>query len=300
MTNSSIDSDSERLVRRPLRRVFIGLTIALLVGVFIFWRIDNERMAIVRAELVDRLLPAFETGLKPGKMVSDMFRSLGDWSSTLQRVAELEEENRQLRQWRERAILLEQQNAQLREVANIQVNEQLSTVAAQVTADTSGAFRNSVLINAGRRNSISDGWAVMDGRGLIGRISGVGRTSSRVILITDTTSRIPVKIRPSGARGIVAGRNTRLPQLELVTNLNQLSSGDTVFTSGEGGIFPPDLLVGTVSLNANNQVVILPAADINNLELVNVIRSRPPQSVDADSDLLVAPLADTDALAAER
>ncbi len=300
MTNSPIDSDSERLVRRPLRRVFIGLTIALLVGVFIFWRIDNERMAIVRAELVDRLLPAFETGLKPGKMVSDMFRSLGDWSSTLQRVAELEEENRQLRQWRERAILLEQQNAQLREVANIQVNEQLSTVAAQVTADTSGAFRNSVLINAGRRNSISDGWAVMDGRGLIGRISGVGRTSSRVILITDTTSRIPVKIRPSGARGIVAGRNTRLPQLELVTNLNQLSSGDTVFTSGEGGIFPPDLLVGTVSVNANNQVVILPAADINNLELVNVIRSRPPQSVDADSNLLVAPLADTDALAAER
>ena len=283
------ESDSESQIRRPLRRLFIGLTVALLVGLFVLWRIDNDRMAVVRAEIVDRLLPGFEIGIKPGRIAADAFRAIGEFSSAIERIAELEEENRQLRQWRETAIVLEQQNAALREIANVQLRESFSTISAQVAADTSAAFRNSVLVNVGRRNGISDGWAVVDGRGLVGRVSGVGRNSSRVILITDSSSRIPVKIKPTGARGIVAGQNARLPSIELVSNLNQINAGDSVFTSGEGGVFPADLLIGTVSVDQNNQVTVFLAADIDNLEFVNIVRSRPPISVEASGDILVAP-----------
>ena len=289
MTNLLNDRDSETLVRRPLRRLLIGLTLALLFGLFVFWRIDSDRLSSVRAELVDRLLPAFELGIRPGKFIADLIDDFGEYSSVIDRVAELEEENRQLRDYRERATLLEQQNAKLREISNVQLGEELSTISARVTADTSGAFRNSVLVNVGRRNGIADGWAVVDGGGLVGRVSGVSRTSSRVILISDASSRIPAKIKPSGSRAIVAGRNSPAPHLELISNLNQVRPGDKVFTSGEGGIFPPDLLIGIVVVDQNNRARTQLAADLRDLEFVTIVRSRPPATVDASSDLLVAP-----------
>ncbi len=289
MTNLNNDSDSNLLVHRPLRRLVIALTALFLFGLFIFWRIDNERMAAVRADLVDRLLPAFEIGMSPVNFATDAFKAIGDFSSVVDRVAELEEENRRLQEWRQRAIALEQQNAALREVANVQLSGELPTISAQVTADTSGAFRNSVLVNVGRRNGVSDGWAVLDGSGLLGRISGVGRTSSRVMLLTDSSSQVPIKIKPSGARGIVSGNNRSLPLIRLVSNLNQISPGDSVYTSGDGGVFPPDLLVGTVSIDQNGQVGVSPAANLGNLEFVIIIRSRPPEAVEASSDILVIP-----------
>ena len=300
MTNLNNDTDSELLVRRPLRRLFIALTAVFLFGLFIFWRIDNERMAAVRANLVNELLPIFEFGIDPGSFAIDAVSAIGDFSSVVNRVSELEEENRKLQQWRERAIVLEQQNAALKEIANVQLSRDRPAVSGQVAADTSGAFRNSVLVNVGRQNGISDGWAVIDGRGLVGRISGVGRTSSRVLLLSDSSSRIPVKIRPSGSRGIVSGRNGPIPAIELLSNLNQVSPGDSIYTSGDGGVFPPNLLVGTVTVDRNGQVGVLLAADIGNLEFISVIRPELPEAVEASGDVLVAPAPDNSGRATGR
>ena len=289
MTNLTNDTESDLLVRRPLRRLLIVLAAAVLFGFFIFWRIDNERMAAVRADLVNELLPIFEFGIKPGKFAIKAFSAIGDFSSVVDRVSELEEENRKLQQLRERVIVLEQQNAALREITNVQLNRDHSTVSGQVAADTSGAFRNSLLVNVGRQNGISDGWAVIDGRGLVGRISGVGRTSSRVLLLIDSSSRIPVKIQPSGSRGIVSGQNGPIPSLELVSNLQQVNPGDSIYTSGDGGIFPPNLLVGSVTVDRNGNVGVLTAANIGNLEFISVIRTKLPEAVEAGGDVLVAP-----------
>ena len=293
MTNLTNDTESDLLVRRPLRRLFVALTAVFLIGLFIFWRIDNERMAAVRANVVNELLPIFEFGVEPGKFAIRAITAIGDFSSVVDRVSELEEENRQLQQWRERAIALEQQNAALREIANVQLSPDHPTVSGQVAADTSGAFRNSVLVNVGRQNGISDGWAVIDGRGLVGRISGVGRTSSRVLLLTDSSSRVPVRIQPSGSRGIVSGRTGPIPSIELVSNLHQVNPGDSIYTSGDGGIFPPNLLGGSVMVDRNGNIGVRTAADIGNLEFISVIRTKLPEAVGASGDVLVAPAPDS-------
>jgi rod shape-determining protein MreC len=113
-----------------------------------------------------------------------------------------------------------------------------------VTADSGSPFRQSVLLNVGARDGIMDGWATMDGIGLVGRISGVGQNTSRVILLTDTNSRIPVTVQPSGQRAILVGDNEAAPTLELIENRDLVRPGDRVVTSGDGKVFPAGLLVG--------------------------------------------------------
>ena len=105
----------------------------------------------------------------------------------------------------EAALLLEQKNARLLDLNQVRLDPRLTHVTGVVLADSGSPFRQSVLLNVGARDGIIDGWATMDGLGLVGRISGVGEKTSRVILLTDSNSRVPVVVQPSGQRAILSG-----------------------------------------------------------------------------------------------
>ena len=126
----------------------------------------------------------------------------------------------------------------------------------------------------------------MDGLGLVGRISGVGETSSRVILLTDSSSRIPVVIRPSGQRAIMAGTNTPLPVIEFLETPEIVHPGDRVVSSGDGKVFPPGLLAGQLELERNGQFFVRLAADYQRLEFVRVLRSPHSEQIDASDELV--------------
>ena len=140
-------------------------------------------------------------------------------------------------------------------------------------ADSGSPFRQSVLINVGARDGIKDGWAAMDGLGLVGRISGVGRNTARVILLTDTSSRIPVTIQPSGQRALIIGDNSIAPVVDFVEAPDQVRPGDRVLTSGDGGVFPPGLLAGQVALDPGGRLRVRISADYERLEFLRVLRS---------------------------
>ena len=74
---------------------------------------------------------------------------------------------------------------------NLQLDPKLTHISSIVLADSGSPFRQSVLINVGMQDGIQDGWAAMDGLGLVGRISGVGSKTARVLLLTDTASINP-------------------------------------------------------------------------------------------------------------
>ncbi len=90
-------------------------------------------------------------------------------------------------------------------------------------ADSGSPFRQSVLLNVGARDGIRDGWACMDGLGFVGRISGVGSRTARVILVTDSNSRIPVTVQPSGQRALLSGDNSPVPVLEFVEDADDVA-----------------------------------------------------------------------------
>ena len=155
-------------------------------------------------------------------------------------------------------------------------------------ADVGSTFRQSVLLNVGARDGIQDGWAAMDGLGIAGRISGVGQTTSRVILLTDSNSRIPVTVQPSGQRALLAGDNSLAPPLDFIEHPDLVRPGDRVVSSGDGGMFPADLLVGQVAQGTDGRLRVRLAADYERLDFLRILRSRPAERLE-DPGTLVSP-----------
>ena len=181
---------------------------------------------------------------------------------------------------------LEQENAQLLALNQVRLNPKLTKVTGVVMADSGSPFRQSVLLNVGSRDGIKDGWATMDGLGVVGRISGVGKSTARVILLTDPGSNIPVTIQPSGQRGILKGDNAFDPMLSFVETPELVRPGDRVVSSGDGGVFPADLLVGQVTQTRDGILRVRLAADLQRLHFLKVLRSPPAPEVEDDGTLI--------------
>jgi len=109
------------------------------------------------------------------------------------------------------------------------------------------------------------------GNGLVGRVSGLGSRSARILLITDLNSRIPVAIEPSRARAVLAGDNSDRPRLIHLPPGADLSPGDMVVTSGHGGAFPVGMPVGVVAAVSDNGITVQPFVDRARLEVVRVV-----------------------------
>jgi len=145
-----------------------------------------------------------------------------------------------------------------------------------------------VLLNVGARDGIKDGWATMDGIGLVGRISGVGQQISRVILLTDSNSRVPVAVQPSGQKALLSGDNSDLPPLDFLEDPDEVRPGDRVVTSGDGGMFPAGLLVGSVVLGTDKRLRVALSANYQRLEFLRVLRSHELTPI-TDPGALVTP-----------
>jgi rod shape-determining protein MreC len=216
---------------RPLRRLFVGFLVLLLLGLFLLWRIDSPRVERFRAALVDRVVPSFDWALLPITKAAAMIDEFQSYASLYEQNQELRRELQQMKAWREAALQLEQKNARLLDLNQVRLDPKLTHVTGVVLADSGSPFRQSVLLNVGARDGIRDGWATMDGIGLVGRISGVGERTSRVILLTDSNSRLPVTVQPSGQKALLSGDNSALPPLEFLENADLVRPGDRVVTS---------------------------------------------------------------------
>ncbi|RVT86823.1 rod shape-determining protein MreC [Rhodobacteraceae bacterium CCMM004] len=273
---------------RPVRRILIGTLVLCLLAIFLFWRIDSPRAERVRAQIVDRVVPSFDWMLVPVTRVVGMVENFQSYSRIYEQNQELRRELQQMKAWKEAALQLEQENAKLLDLNKVRLDPALTFVTGVVLADSGSPFRQSVLLNVGARDGIRDGWATTDGLGLVGRVSGVGQNSSRVILLTDTNSRIPVMVQPSGQRAILAGDNTALPPLDFVEAPEAVRPGDRVVSSGDGGVFPAGLLVGQVAQGPGGLLRVRLAADYERLEFLRVLRSHPGEGI-GDPGALVAP-----------
>ncbi|MGH1367657.1 MAG: rod shape-determining protein MreC [Maritimibacter sp.] len=271
----------------PVRRILIGVTLFVLFALFILWRIDSPRVERFRAQMVDKVVPNFEWALVPVTKGADMIEGFQSYARLAEQNQELRRELQQMKAWKEAALQLEQENAKLLDLNNVRLDARLSYVTGVVLADSGSPFRQSVLLNVGARDGVVDGWAAMDGLGLVGRISGVGNQTSRVILLSDSNSRIPVAIQPSGQPAILVGDNGVAPPLEFIENADLVRPGDRVLSSGDGGVFPAGLLIGEVIQGSDRRLRVRLAADYERLEFLRVLRSHAGESVDDAGGLIV-------------
>ena len=269
-----------------LGRLMLGALVVMLLGLFLLWRIDSPRVERLRMEITDRVIPNFSAITAPVTAAVNILRSARSYTRIYQQNQELRRELQQMKAWKEAALQREQENARLLDLNNVRLDPKFTKITGVVLADSGSPFRRTVLLNVGRRDGIVDGWAAIDGIGLVGRIAGVGERTSRVILLTDTSSRIAVSIESNGQRAMIVGDNTSRPPLEFLEDPETVRPGDRVVTSGDGGVFPSGLLVGQVTQTQSGRRRVRLAADMQRLEFLRVVRHQPREPISTAGDLI--------------
>lgn len=271
---------------RPVRRLIVTLMVLVLLLMTLIWRIDSPRVERFRTIVTDAVVPPMAKVMTPVTALLDLAKDLRSYQQLYSQNQELRRELQQMRAWREAAIQLEQENARLMDLNNLRLDPSFTWITGIVLADSGSPFRQSVLLNVGSRDGIKDGWAAMDGVGLVGRMAGVGHQTARVILLTDPAHSLPVTIQPSGQRALMVGDNTPTPPIEFLEHREQVRAGDRVVSSGDGKLFAPGLLVGQVIEDPDGRLRIRMAADMDRLEFLRVIRHAPRPPLDGTVDLV--------------
>ena len=181
----------------------------------------------------------------------------------------LKEENAQLKDQVYDPNFLIFENKQLRKLLDEQTASSINLVSSRVMLDKKSPYLNSFVISGGSNRKIKKGMAVLDGKNFIGRIVDVNFFSSRVLLVTDLNSKIPVVLEPTGYHAILSGTGKAKPILEFLPENHTVQSGNKVYTSGKEGIFSPGIPIGEVSMD-NEKILVSLFSDLSQITFVNI------------------------------
>ena len=276
-------SESLTKVAVPLKALISRFALMFLIffAVAIMFLGKAETIAIerLRSGVVDVIAPLMRAMSQPIATVSSGIESLERFFSVYEENARLIEQNTRLLEWQSTALALAAENTTFREMLNFVHESESVFTAARVIGDSRGVFVRSILINGGQSSGIRKGHAVVNGSGLVGRVAETGRTSGRVLLITDLNSRIPVVSETTRVRAILAGDNGKIPKLAFLPPNARLEAGERIVTSGHGGVFPSNLPVGRILPVGDGVIEVKPFADLDRLEFVRIITNFPGNTV---------------------
>ena len=247
------------------------LLILAAAGVLIIGRVDTVSMESIRVQLIDAVAPIIDLIGRPIESANSVIKKVEEIYFVFDTNQKLRDERNKLLHWQSLARKLEMENRALKRLLNFEEGLETRFITSRVIADPGGAFAHSLILNAGEKAGVRKGQAALTGDGLIGRISGVGRQSSRLLLITDLNSRIPVVVEATRTRAVMAGTNTGRPRLIHIPTGAVVAIGDRIVTSGHGGVFPVGLPIGIVAAISDSGIEIQPYVKRDRIEYVRVL-----------------------------
>ena len=233
--------------RAVVQRIIFPVLILLSAMMIIVGKMDQGVFEPLRISLSDLAAPTLDALSRPIAAAGNLLNQAHGLINLYQENARLEEENGRLLHWQQAALNLATENAQLRSLLKMVPEPAVSYVTARVIANSGGAYVRNLMVNAGSDIGVARGQAAITGTGLVGRIAEVGTRTARILLLTDLNSRVPVIVERSRQRAILSGDNSERPLLQYLDPAGVVKIGDRIITSGEGGVFPPNLPVGVVS-----------------------------------------------------
>lgn len=271
MGNQKLSGLSLHGLKSKFQRFSVGALVALTFGLMLLGKADTVFVEKARIVFNEILAPVEAFLAKPAKTVSDLIEGFHSLVFMRRENVKLREENKELIDLRSKAERLRFQNEELSRLLKYVPPPEATFVSAQVIADAGNAFAQSLIAFAGTDEGVSKGDVVLSGEGVVGRIAFAGDEASRVLLLTDINSRIPVRLSPSDIPAILSGDNSEYPQLIFLPRNVKVSVGDKVVTSGTAGVFPSDLPVGTVHSVADGVVKVKLFSNRNRLEIVRIV-----------------------------
>jgi len=258
------------LLAKGSKQRFSLFALVSLSVLFIFIEtIDTKPLNYIRAVIKDTIYRGSLVISTPSKSFSNFSVYIKEHINLYSNYIELKKENNELKNDITKSEFLELENTQLRKLIEEQVASPSNLVSARVMLDKTSPYLNSFIINTGSNKNIKNGMAVLDGKNFIGRIVDVNFFSSRVLLVSDLNSRIPVIIEPSASHAILNGRGKNEPTLEYLPENHNVKDGDKVYTSGKEGIFTPGIPIGEVKFN-NDLIKVLLFSDLSQITFINI------------------------------
>ena len=138
-------------------------------------------------------------------------------------------------------------------------------------ADSESAFAQSLIVLAGSASGVEKGDVVMANGALMGRVINVASDAAQVLLLNDVNSRIPVFVGKDRQRAILVGDNTEAPVLILFLQKDKIAVGDEITTSGDAGVFPSGLVIGTVDKVADDEAKVTLLVDRDKVDYVKIL-----------------------------
>lgn len=249
--------------------VVLSLTVVS-AGIMVAGRSHNALVEDVRMAVADTLAPVVQVLASPMESIG----GLGQWARDMAVLREenlrLKEENSRLMRWQAAATELTSENERLRNLLTFAPESHASYISARVAVDAGNAYSHSVIINAGLMQGVDQDAAVVAEHGLAGRIIAAGQKTSRVLLLTDMNSRIPVIAQTSRERAIAGGNGSDTLNLMYLPASSKIRVGEKIVTSGDGAVLPPGLPVGVVASIEKGVATIRTSVDWKRLEFVSV------------------------------
>ena len=168
---------------------------------------------------------------------------------------------------------LKMQNKELKIVISDVLYTNIKNVIAKVILDKQSPFLKSIILNKGTNSNLKKGMAVLHKKNMVGRIVEVNYLSSRVLLINDLNSKIPVKIQPSGENAIMSGEGNNLASLDFLPKLSTIEEENIVFTSGADGVFDDGIPIGKIT-EIEGKFYVEFFSDLNQINFVTVINNK--------------------------
>lgn len=283
MAKSSIGGRETRLISAA------GIAALCLIAGFLVLAVipkNDPRVSAIRQAFFDVVSPLLELAGRPARVFEDTRDYFVSLSDIRNRNRELERQNIELRERINELTRAELLMQQYRSLLNLPNEPDLQMVNARVIADLNSPFVHTLVAKGGRDRGIAPGQAAMGPNGLVGRVISSGRTSSRILLLTDFNSHIPVVALSSDVQAILSGTNRPQPELQFLPRQAELKDGDLLVTSGRGGQIPVGLPVALVRLNDDGELTVRLLDDLRSLNFVRLVMSQATEAPPSELQLM--------------
>ena len=235
--------------------------IFLILGRFNFPAINYLKISI--NELIYRA--SFIVSV-PENYLQNSYNNIQEHFTYFDDYLKIKKENKELKSKIENNNFITSENERLKKIIDdyILVSDE---IIAKVLIDKQSPFLRSMIINKGSKNNIKLGMAVLDGEFLVGKVVEVNFTTSRVLLLSDLNSKIPVIIEPDGYQSILSGTGRNDGVIQYSKEEIFIRDGSSVYTSGSGAIFKSGIPVGKIS----NKIQVNYHTDFSQLKFVKVV-----------------------------
>ena len=237
-------------------------------------KLDLVAVRNAKSFVSDFLAPFTYFFNKPVKEISAVFEDVKSAGSLRDQNIRLKSELRRIKVLNSKVASKELELLELRELLKVLPKNKNNIVTGRAITAPGGIFANTVLINAGKDYGIKIGQPAISSLGLVGYVVNVGPKTSRILLIIDINSMIPIYLTESNWPAIVQGQNGELLKIKFLSSEARPIDGEAVETSGHGGRLPPGINIGKLFKSFSDTYFVKTSVDFHRLTYISVITNK--------------------------